>query len=120
MVQVIKHEMRSASAGFPCRDVWSKKRIMISLEEAIRRLFFVVSLFCATAAGSAAFGQDDDVIDDTIAPVPARAGVRAAARAEVQFVVPPPMAAQFNPEQIDQWVFNRLGGAGWREEPAGR
>ncbi len=111
MVQVIKHEMRSASAGFPCRDVWSKKRIMISLEEAIRRLFFVVSLFCATAAGSAAFGQDDDVIDDTIAPVPARAGVRAAARAEVQFVVPPPMAAQFNPEQIDQWVFNRLGGA---------
>ncbi len=73
MVDVIKHEMRATSAGLPCRGDWSKKRIVISFVQAIRRLLFVVSLCCATAAGSVAFGQDEDVIDDTIAPVPARA-----------------------------------------------
>ena len=42
---------------------------MIPIDREIRRLVFLVALIIALAAGPAAFGQDDDVIDDAIAPI---------------------------------------------------
>jgi hypothetical protein len=78
---------------------------MIGFDRTISRLLFLASLCWAMAGGSAAFGQDDDVIDDAIRPVPAQP------RGAMELRMLPPVAAQFNPEQIDQWVFNRWGGA---------
>ncbi len=72
---------------------------MIPFDRVIQRVLVVISFLLPIAAAPAAFGQDDDVVDDAIAAPPA--------------VMPPQMLpqVQFNPEQIDQWVFNRWGGA---------
>jgi hypothetical protein len=78
---------------------------MISCNRGLCRLL-LVSLCWAMAGGSAAFGQDDEVIDDAIGPVPARPRAAGELRIVPQMAVP-----QFSPEQIDQWVFNRWGGA---------
>ena len=91
-----------------CRSVWTRDQFMIAIDRQIRRLFLLIALFVAMSAGRAAFGQDDDLVDDAIPPpqvmMPAQVIVR---------------QAQFNPEQIDQWVFSRWGvrggpGRGWR------
>jgi hypothetical protein len=73
--------------------------MMISFDRVIRPLLSPVAFLIALAACPAAFGQDDDVIDDAIEPP----------RAVMPAVVV--RQAQFNPEQIDQWVFSRWGGA---------
>jgi hypothetical protein len=73
--------------------------MMISFDRVIRPLLSLVAFLIALAGCPAAFGQDDDVIDDAIEPP--------------QAVMPAVVVrqAQFNPEQIDQWVFSRWGGA---------
>ena len=71
---------------------------MISTERRIRTLLWMLTVSVIACSGNAAFGQDEEIIDDRpIAPeanLPARM-VR---------------AVQFTPEQVDQWVFNRWGG----------
>jgi hypothetical protein len=93
--------MRPAWAGPAWREAWSERRVMIPFNRAICRLLFLLSLYCATASGTVAIGQDDEVIDDVIVPP------RAPVAIDVRAVQP----MQFNPAQIDQWVFNRSGGA---------
>ncbi len=79
--------------------MWTRDQFMIAIDRQIRRLFLLIALFVAMFAGRAAFGQDDDLVDDAIAPPPFQ---------PVQVIV---RQAQFNPEQVDQWVFSRWGGA---------
>ena len=72
---------------------------MIPFDRKTASLFVLVVLWVVPASGPAAFGQDDDVIDDKIVPQP-------------RVVLPAPAVQnpQFNAAQIDQWVFSRLGG----------
>ena len=72
---------------------------MIGFDRKLNRLFFLVALLIPMGVGSMAFGQDDDVIDDAIVPPPPPVIV-----GQVMKV------AQFNPEQVDQWIFSRWGG----------
>jgi hypothetical protein len=73
---------------------------MMRIDRKTRALLSSIALlFCAWASPSA-FGQfDDDIVDDgPIVP---------------QAVMPVQVAraVQFNPEQVDQWIFSRWGGA---------
>jgi hypothetical protein len=72
---------------------------MIAFDRMIRWPFFLIALFIAMTASRAAFGQDDDVIDDAIVP-------QAAPLMPAQVVRVP----QFNADQVDQWIFSRWGG----------
>ncbi len=69
---------------------------MTPIDRQIRRLLFLSTLVVFACAGPAAFAQDEDLVDD--APVPVQ-------QIQVQVV------QAVNPDQIDQWVFNRWGGA---------
>ena len=72
---------------------------MVPIDRHIRRLLCLTTLlFCAWAC-PAAFGQDGEEIVDDGPIVP-------------QAVMPVQVAraVQFNPEQVDQWIFSRWGG----------
>ena len=73
---------------------------MIPIDRKSRRLLCLITLLVCAWGSPGAFGQDDEEIVDDRA------------------IVPPPVmqvqvgrVAQFNPEQVDQWIFSRWGGA---------
>jgi hypothetical protein len=72
---------------------------MIPIDRSIRRLLCLTTLlFCAWACPSA-FGQDgEEIVDDGPIVPPAVMPFQVA------------RAVQFNPEQVDQWIFSRWGG----------
>ena len=80
----------------------SRKRVFRGLEA-------LVALLTVLSLAPAAFSQDDDVIEDDAVDRPVMM--------PAQIIVRQP---QFNPAQIDQWVFNRWGARmrrklGWRQ-----
>ena len=76
---------------------------MISFDRVIRPLLSPAAFLIARAACSAAFGEDDDVTTTR-------------SSAASRYARPCCSQAQFNPEQIDQWVFSQF----WRSAVATR
>jgi hypothetical protein len=73
---------------------------MIPIDRSILRLVCLATLMFCAWAGPAAFGQDgEDLVDDGPIVPPAVMHVQVA------------RTVQFNPEQVDQWIFSRWGGA---------
>ena len=77
---------------------------MIPIDRSIRRLLFWSTLLCPRGASPAAFGQDGEELVDDGPIVP-----------QVVMPVQVARAVQFNPEQVDQWIFSRWGGLPRRE-----
>jgi hypothetical protein len=73
---------------------------MIPIDREIRRLLFLATLVVAGCATPAAFGQDEELIDDgpMLPPAP-------------MFGAPAVIVQTVNPDQVDQWVFGRWGGS---------
>jgi hypothetical protein len=98
---MVEQRMRRTITGGRRREVWTGNETMIAFGRKIQPLLFLIAFLMSLHASPAAFGQDDDVINDAIVLPPPRP----VAVGQVMKV------AQFNPEQVDQWIFSRWGGA---------
>jgi hypothetical protein len=81
-------------------DSESMNRKMIPIDRNTRGLVCLTALLVCACFGPAAFGQDGEEIVDDGPIVP-----------QVVMPVQVARAVQFNPEQVDQWIFSRWGGA---------